>query len=328
MKIIVTGGAGFIGSNFVLYMLDKYPTYQVIVVDSLTYAGNIKNLESVRNNPNFHFIHASITNKQLIDKVFVDYKPDIIVNFAAESHVDRSIEDATTFLETNVIGTNILLDACLKYGISRYHQISTDEVYGDLSFDKPNILFNETTPLNPSSPYSVSKASADMLVQAYHRTHKLPVTISRSSNNYGPYQFPEKLIPLMITNALLNKPLPIYGNGENRRDWIYVVDHCKAIDKILHQGIVGQTYNIGGNQELTNKDVVLNICNLLNKEQSSIIYVEDRKGHDLRYAIDNTKINQSLNWYPETSFNEGLKKTVSWYLENKEWWQDILSKTK
>ena len=325
MKIIVTGGAGFIGSNFIFYMLEKYPEYNIICIDKLTYAGNLSTLKSVINNPKFRFIKADICDRGTIDKVFEEVQPDIVVNFAAESHVDRSIEDPGIFLKTNIWGTSTLMDACLRFGIKRYHQVSTDEVYGDLPLDRPDLFFTEETPLHTSSPYSSSKAGADLLVLAYYRTYGLQVTISRCSNNYGPYHFPEKLIPLMILNALNNKFLPVYGNGNNVRDWLYVEDHCKAIDIILHQGKIGEVYNIGGHNEMRNIDIVKLICKELGKTESLITYVTDRKGHDMRYAIDPKKIHNELGWLPETRFTEGIKKTIKWYLENREWWEDILS---
>lgn len=325
MKIIVTGGAGFIGGNFVHYMLKKHPTYKIICLDLLTYAGNMETLAPIMDNPKFLFVKGDIADRDFVYQLFQTEKPDIIVNFAAESHVDRSIENPSVFLQTNVIGTSVLLDACKKYGISRYHQVSTDEVYGDLPLDRPELFFTEETPLHTSSPYSASKASADLLVQAYHRTFKVPTTISRCSNNYGPYHFPEKLIPLMIINALINKELPVYGKGENIRDWLYVEDHCSAIDLIIHNGTIGTVYNIGGHNERTNLDVVKKILNELGKDETLIQYVTDRPGHDRRYAIDPTKIKTELGWEPVTLFDEGIKKTVKWYLDNKEWWQRIIS---
>lgn len=325
MKIIVTGGAGFIGGNFVHYMLNKYNDYKIICLDALTYAGNMETLEPVKDNPNFKFYKADIADREAVYEIFEKEKPDIIVNFAAESHVDRSIDNPGIFLQTNVIGTGVLMDACRKYGITRYHQVSTDEVYGDLPLDRPDLFFTETTPLHTSSPYSASKASADLLVQAYHRTFKLPVTISRCSNNYGPYHFPEKLIPLMIANALADKELPVYGKGENVRDWLYVEDHCSAIDLIIHKGRVGEVYNIGGHNEKTNLEVVKIILKELGKSEDLIRYVTDRPGHDMRYAIDPTKIHSELGWLPETKFEDGIKKTIKWYLDNKEWWQHIIN---
>ena len=325
MTIIVTGGAGFIGSNFVFYMLQAHPDYRIVCLDKLTYAGNLSTLEPVLQQDNFRFVKADICDRQAVDKLFQEEKPDIVVNFAAESHVDRSIENPGIFLETNIMGTAVLMDACRKYGIQRYHQVSTDEVYGDLPLDRPDLFFTEETPLHTSSPYSSSKASADLLVMAYYRTYGLPVTISRCSNNYGPYHFPEKLIPLMIANALADKPLPVYGNGENVRDWLYVEDHCRAIDLIIHAGKVGEVYNVGGHNEKRNIDIVRIICQELGKPESLIVHVEDRKGHDRRYAIDPAKIHRELGWLPETKFEDGIKKTIKWYLEHKKWWQDIIN---
>ena len=325
MKIIVTGGAGFIGSNFIFYMLKKYSDYKIICVDKLTYAGNLSTLESVMNNQNFRFVKTDICDRKAIYTLFEEEHPDIVVNFAAESHVDRSIEDPEIFLRTNIMGTAVLMDACRKYGIKRYHQVSTDEVYGDLPIDKPDLFFTEKTPIHSNSPYSSSKAAADLLVQAYFNTYKLPVSISRCSNNYGPYHFPEKLIPLMIVNALNNKPLPVYGEGINVRDWLYVQDHCHAIDLIIHKGKEGEIYNVGGHNEMRNIDIVKLICKELNKPESLIVHVKDRKGHDLRYAIDPTKINKELGWLPETKFADGIKKTINWYINNQIWWKTILS---
>ena len=325
MTIIVTGGAGFIGSNFVFHMLQTHPDYRIVCLDKLTYAGNLSTLEPVLQQDNFRFVKADICDRQAVDKLFQEEKPDIVLNFAAESHVDRSIENPGIFLETNIMGTAVLMDACRKYGIQRYHQVSTDEVYGDLPLDRPDLFFTEETPLHTSSPYSSSKASADLLVMAYYRTYGLPVTISRCSNNYGPYHFPEKLIPLMIANALADKPLPVYGNGENVRDWLYVEDHCRAIDLIIHAGKVGEVYNVGGHNEKRNIDIVRIICQELGKPESLIVHVEDRKGHDRRYAIDPAKIHRELGWLPETKFEDGIKKTIKWYLEHKRWWQDIIN---
>ena len=325
MTIIVTGGAGFIGSNFVFHMLQAHPDYRIVCLDKLTYAGNLSTLEPVLQQDNFRFVKADICDRQAVDKLFQEEKPDIVVNFAAESHVDRSIENPGIFLETNIMGTAVLMDACRKYGIQRYHQVSTDEVYGDLPLVWPDLFFTEETPLHTSSPYSSSKASADLLVMAYYRTYGLPVTISRCSNNYGPYHFPEKLIPLMIANALADKPLPVYGNGENVRDWLYVEDHCRAIDLIIHAGKVGVVYNVGGHNEKRNIDIVRIICQELGKPESLIVHVEDRKGHDRRNAIDPAKIHRELGWLPETKFEDGIKKTIKWYLEHKKWWQDIIN---
>lgn len=325
MTIIVTGGAGFIGSNFIFYMMKKYPDYQIICLDKLTYAGNLSTLAPVMDKPNFRFVKMDICDREAVYGLFEEEHPDVVVNFAAESHVDRSILNPEIFLETNIVGTSVLMDACRKYGIQRYHQVSTDEVYGDLPLNRPDLFFTEKTPLHTSSPYSSSKAGADLLVGAYHRTYGLPTTISRCSNNYGPYQFPEKLIPLMIANALDNKPLPVYGDGKNVRDWLYVEDHCKAIDLIIHKGTVGETYNIGGHNEMANIDIVKLILKELGKSESLITYVKDRKGHDRRYAIDPAKIHAELGWLPEIKFTDGIRTTISWYLSNKKWWLDIVS---
>ncbi|WP_244834512.1 dTDP-glucose 4,6-dehydratase [Clostridium sp. BJN0001] len=325
MKIVVTGGAGFIGGNFVHYMLNKYKDYKIIVVDCLTYAGNMETLSDVKDNPNFSFYKIDIADRQAIYDMFSKEKPDMVVNFAAESHVDRSIVNPEIFLRTNILGTSVLMDACRKYGIKRYHQVSTDEVYGDLPLDRKDLFFTEETPIHTSSPYSSSKASADLLVGAYFRTYNLPVTISRCSNNYGPYHFPEKLIPLIITNALEDKDIPVYGTGENVRDWLYVEDHCRAIDLIIHKGTIGEIYNIGGHNEKSNIEVVKTVLRELKKPESLIKYVTDRKGHDRRYAIDPTKIHNALGWLPETKFDDGIKKTVKWYLDNKKWLQNVIS---
>ena len=325
MKLIVTGGAGFIGGNYIHIMLKKHPEDEIICLDALTYAGNLETLEPVMKNPKFKFVKGDIADREFVYDLMEKERPDVIVNFAAESHVDRSIVNPELFLRTNIIGTSVLLDACRKYGITRYHQVSTDEVYGDLPLERKDLFFTETTPLHTSSPYSASKASADLLVLAYHRTYKLPVTISRCSNNYGPYHFPEKLIPLMIANALNNKPLPVYGKGENVRDWLYVADHCNAIDLIIRQGKVGEIYNIGGHNERRNLDVVKTILKELGKPESLIHFVTDRPGHDRRYAIDPTKIHNELGWLPETKFEDGIKETVQWYLENKPWWEHIIN---
>lgn len=331
MTIIVTGGAGFIGSNFIFFMLRKYPDYRIICVDCLTYAGNLSTLTPVMDEPNFRFVKVNITDREAVYSLFEEEHPDVVVNFAAESHVDRSIENPEVFLDTNIKGTAVLMDACRKYGIKRYHQVSTDEVYGDLPLDRPDLFFTEETPIHTSSPYSSSKAAADLLVLAYHRTYGLPVTISRCSNNYGPYHFPEKLIPLMIANCLNNKPLPVYGEGLNVRDWLYVEDHCKAIDLIIHKGRVGEVYNVGGHNEMRNIDIVNLICEELDRlgetkdSKRLITYVTDRKGHDMRYAIDPTKIHNELGWLPETKFEDGIKKTIQWYLDNREWWETIIS---
>lgn len=325
MNIIVTGGAGFIGSNFVFHMLQGHPEYRIVCLDKLTYAGNLSTLEPVMGNENFRFVKADICDRAAVYQLFKEEHPDMVVNFAAESHVDRSIENPGIFLETNIMGTAVLMDACRKYGITRYHQVSTDEVYGDLPLDQPDLFFTEDTPIHTSSPYSSSKASADLLVLAYHRTYGLPVTISRCSNNYGPYHFPEKLIPLMIINALHDKPLPVYGDGLNVRDWLYVEDHCRAIDLIIHQGTVGEVYNVGGHNEMKNIDIVKLICRTLGKPESLIHFVTDRKGHDRRYAIDPTKIHRELGWLPETKFADGIQKTIQWYVTHEDWWQPIVS---
>ena len=325
MNILITGGAGFIGSNFIFHMLKQHPAYRLVCLDALTYAGNLSTLKPIMDEEKFRFVKGDITDRELVDKLFEEEKFDFVVNFAAESHVDRSIEDPGIFLKTNILGTQVLMDASRKYGVKRFHQVSTDEVYGDLPLDRPDMFFTEETPIQTSSPYSASKASADLLVQAYHRTFKLPVSISRCSNNYGPYHFPEKLIPLMIANALNDKPLPVYGKGENVRDWLYVEDHCKAIDFIIHNGTVGEVYNIGGHNEMRNIDIVKTIVHELGKSEELITYVTDRAGHDLRYAIDPTKIHNELGWLPETKFEDGIKKTIQWYLDNKPWWENIIN---
>lgn len=325
MKVLVTGGAGFIGGNFVHYMVDKYPNYQIVCLDALTYAGNLETLDSVMSLPNFKFVKGDIADRDFIDGLFAEEKFDIVVNFAAESHVDRSIEDPGIFLQTNIIGTQVLMDASRKYGVKRYHQVSTDEVYGDLPLDRLDLFFTEETPIHTSSPYSASKASADLLVQAYHRTFGLPVTISRCSNNYGPYHFPEKLIPLIISKALNDQELPVYGKGENVRDWLHVLDHCSAIDLIIHNGKVGEVYNIGGHNERTNLEVVKTILKTLGKPESLITYVSDRAGHDLRYAIDPEKLENELGWKPVYNFDTGIVQTIQWYLDNKSWWENIVN---
>ena len=325
MKIIVTGGAGFIGSNFIFHMLKSHPEDYIICLDKLTYAGNLSTLAPIMDNAHFRLVRADICDRKAVDALFEEEHPNMVVNFAAESHVDRSIENPQLFLETNIIGTSVLMDACRKYGIQRYHQVSTDEVYGDLPLDRPDLFFTEATPIHTSSPYSSSKASADLLVLAYYRTYGLPVTISRCSNNYGPYHFPEKLIPLMIINALHDKPLPVYGDGQNVRDWLYVEDHCRAIDLILQKGRVGEVYNVGGHNEMKNIDIVKLICKALGKPESLIHFVKDRKGHDRRYAIDPAKIHRELGWLPETKFADGIQKTIQWYFDNEEWWQPIVN---
>ena len=325
MKICVTGGAGFIGGNFVHYMVNKYTEYEILNLDLLTYAGNLETLKPVENEPNYRFVRGDIADREFIMDLFEKEKFDVVVNFAAESHVDRSISDPGIFVQTNVLGTQVLLDASKEYGVKRFHQVSTDEVYGDLPLDRPDLFFHEDTPLHTSSPYSSSKASADLFVMAYFRTFGLPVTISRCSNNYGPYQFPEKLIPLMISRALDNEPLPVYGKGENVRDWLHVEDHCRAIDLIIHKGEVGEIYNVGGHNERTHLEVVRTILKALDKPESLIEYVTDRPGHDLRYAIDPAKIERELGWKPVYTFDTGIRQTIQWYLENKEWWGNIIS---
>ncbi|WP_088188395.1 dTDP-glucose 4,6-dehydratase [Desulfosporosinus sp. FKA] len=325
MNIIVTGGAGFIGSNFIYYELEEHPEDRIICLDNLTYAGNLSTLEMAMKASDFRFVKADIANREAVYKLFEEEHPDIVVNFAAESHVDRSIKDPSIFLQTNIIGTGVLMDACRKYGIERYHQVSTDEVYGDLPLDRKDLFFTENTPIHASSPYSSSKAGADLLVLAYYRTFELPVSITRCSNNYGPYHFPEKLIPLMISRALANRPLPVYGKGENVRDWLYVKDHCKAIDLVIRKGRSGEVYNIGGHNERTNLEVVKTILRVLGKPDNLISYVTDRPGHDMRYAIDPAKIHSELGWMPETKFEDGIKTTIQWYLDNRKWWEGILT---
>jgi len=325
MTIVVTGGAGFIGANFIFHMLDRHPDYRIVCVDKLTYAGNLSTLAPVMDKPSFRFVKLDICDRAGVYQLFEEERPDVVVNFAAESHVDRSIEDPGIFLQTNVIGTATLMDACRRYGIQRFHQVSTDEVYGDLPLERPDLFFTEQTPLHTSSPYSASKAGADLLALAYHRTFDLPVTVSRCSNNYGPFQFPEKLIPLMIVNCLNDRPLPVYGEGLNVRDWLYVEDHCRAIDLIIHGGRVGEVYNVGGHNEMRNIDIVRLICKELGKPERLITFVTDRKGHDMRYAIDPTKIHNELGWLPETKFADGIQRTIRWYLDNRQWWEGIVS---
>lgn len=325
MTVLVTGGAGFIGSNYIFHMLESHPENRIVCVDKLTYAGNLSTLSPVMDHERFRFEQADIEDRARIFRLFEEERPEIVVHFAAETHVDRSIEDPGAFLHTNVVGTGILLDACVRYGIKRFHQVSTDEVYGDLSSERPDLFFTEETPLKPSSPYSASKAGADLLAMAYQRTFKLPVTISRCSNNYGPYQYPEKLIPLMIIRCLHDRPLPVYGSGENIRDWLYVGDHCKAIDRILEKGRSGEIYNIGGHNEKRNIDIVRMIVRELGKPESLITYVQDRKGHDLRYAIDPAKAERELGWEPETDFEAGIRKTIRWYLDHRIWWEPLIA---
>ena len=325
MKILITGGAGFIGGNFCHYMLEKHPEDSYVCLDALTYAGNMETLADIMDKPNFKFVKGNICDKDLVENLFEAEKFDIVINFAAESHVDRSIENPKVFLESNIIGVQTLMDACKKYGVKRYHQVSTDEVYGDLPLDRPDLFFHEDTPIHTSSPYSASKASADLLVMAYYRTFKLPVTISRCSNNYGAYQFPEKLIPLIIKKAQNNEPLPIYGKGENVRDWLHVLDHCSAIDLIVRNGKVGEVYNIGGHNERTNLEVVKTILKILNKPESLITYVTDRPGHDRRYAIDPAKIETELGWKPVYNFDTGIVETIKWNIDNKKWLEHVES---
>ncbi len=325
MTLFVTGGAGFIGGNYIHYHLNEHQEDRVECIDKLTYAGNLSTLASVMDNPNFRFCKLDICDRDGVFALFEEEKPDTVINFAAESHVDRSIEDPGIFLQTNIIGTATMMDACRVFGNVRYHQVSTDEVYGDLPLDRPDLFFTEKTPIHTSSPYSSSKAGADLCVQSYYRTYGLPITISRCSNNYGPYHFPEKLIPLMIANCLNDKPLPVYGEGLNVRDWLYVEDHCKAIDLIVRNGRIGEVYNVGGHNEMRNIDIVKLIIHELGKSEDLITYVTDRKGHDLRYAIDPTKIHNELGWLPETKFQDGIKKTIAWYLDNRSWWEEIIS---
>ena len=325
MTILITGGAGFIGTNFVYYQLQHHPEDRVVCLDALTYAGNLENLTEALKNPRFRFVKGDIADREAVNALFEEEKPDIVVNFAAESHVDRSITQPELFLRTNIMGTQVLMDACRKYGVQRYHQVSTDEVYGDLPLDRPDLFFTEDTPIHTSSPYSASKASADLMVLAYFRTFHLPVSITRCSNNYGPYHFPEKLIPLMITRALNDQSLPVYGKGENVRDWLYVEDHCAAIDLVMRKGREGEVYNVGGHNERTNLDVVKTVLRELGKPESLITFVTDRPGHDRRYAIDPSKIHAELGWLPRTKFDDGIHQTVQWYLDNRQWWEHILA---
>lgn len=326
MNILVTGGAGFIGSNFIYYELENHRKDKIICLDKLTYAGNLSTLENALKNKNFEFYRGDICDEKCVENIFESEKIDIVVNFAAESHVDRSISEPTLFFKTNVIGTQILLEACKKYGIKRFHQISTDEVYGELPLDRKDLLFTEETPLCASSPYSASKASADLLVMSYHKTFGLPVSVSRCSNNYGPYQFPEKLIPLIIMRAMSNEQIPIYGKGENVRDWIFAEDHCNAIDKIIRSGRAGEIYNIGANNERSNLEIVSTVLEKLKKPKSLISFVKDRPGHDLRYAVNSSKIQQELGWRAETDFSDGLEKTIEWYIQNEKWTYSIVTK--
>ena len=325
MKFLITGGAGFIGSNYCHYVVNKYPEDQFVCLDALTYAGNYNNIKELEEKDNFKFVKGDITDRELVDKLFEDEKFDVVINFAAESHVDNSIKNPGIFLTTNIIGTQVLMDASLKHGVKRYHQVSTDEVYGDLPLDRPDLLFTEDTPIHTSSPYSSSKAGADLLVGAYYRTFGLPVTISRCSNNYGPYQFPEKLIPVIFSKAMRDEKVPVYGTGENVRDWIHVHDHNVGVDLIVRNGKVGEVYNLGGHSERTNLTVVKTILKQLGKSEDLIEFVEDRKGHDLRYAIDSSKAEKELGWNRTYNFEDGIKETIDWYLEHQDWVNDILS---
>lgn len=325
MKVLVTGGAGFIGTSFIYYELQNHPEDDIICLDALTYAGNMENLAQAMESPRFRFVKGDIADRELVFELIGSEKPDIVVNFAAETHVDRSVIDPGVFVRTNVMGTQTLMDACREFGVGRFHQVGTDEVYGDLPLDRPDLLFTEGTPIHASSPYSASKASADLMTLAYARTFKLPVSITRCSNNYGAYQFPEKLIPLMISRAMNDKPLPVYGKGENVRDWLFVEDHCAAIDLVMRKGREGEVYNVGGHNERTNMEVVKTILAELNKPESLISFVTDRPGHDRRYAIDPAKISAELGWLPRTKFEDGMKKTVRWYVDNQKWWERILA---
>ena len=325
MKFLITGGAGFIGSNYCHYVVNKYPKDKFVCLDALTYAGNYNNIKSLEDKNNFKFVHGDITDRDLVDKLFNEEKFDVVINFAAESHVDNSIKNPGIFLTTNIIGTQVLMDASLKYGVKRYHQVSTDEVYGDLPLDRPDLLFTEDTPIHTSSPYSSSKAGADLLVGAYHRTFGLPTTISRCSNNYGPYQFPEKLIPVIFSKAIKDEKVPVYGTGENVRDWIHVHDHNVGVDLIVRNSKVGEVYNLGGHSERTNLTVVKTILKQLGKSEDLIEFVQDRKGHDLRYAIDSSKVEKELGWKRTYTFEDGIKETIDWYLNNQDWVENILS---
>ena len=322
MKVLVTGGAGFIATNFMYYMVNKYPEYDFVNLDALTYAGNYNNIKDLEGKPNYKFVKGDITDREFIDKLFEEEKFDWVVNFAAESHVDNSIKNPGIFLTTNILGTQVLMDASRKYGVKRYHQVSTDEVYGDLPLDRPDLLFTEETPIHTSSPYSSSKAGADLLVGAYYRTYGLPITSSRCSNNYGPYQFPEKLIPVVISKALNDEPIPVYGKGENVRDWIHVIDHNIGVDMIVRNGKIGEVYNLGGHSERTNLEVVKTILKQLGKDESLIEYVTDRPGHDLRYAIDSTKVERELGWNRTYTFENGIEETINWYVDNQKWIDD------
>lgn len=327
MTYLITGGAGFIGSNFVFHLLQTQEQSRIVCFDKLTYAGNLNTLSKILSHPRFRFVKGDICDKTAVSRIFEEEHPDYVVNFAAESHVDRSIENPGVFLQTNICGCGVLMDACLKYGVSRFHQVSTDEVYGDLPLDRPELMFTEDMPLHTSSPYSASKAAADLLVLSYFRTYNLPVTISRCSNNYGPFHFPEKLIPLMIIHALNDQPLPVYGDGKNVRDWLYVEDHCRAIDLIVSRGRVGEVYNVGGHNERTNLEIVNCILEKLGKPDSLIQFVKDRPGHDRRYAIDFSKLHKELGYQPQVPFEAGISKTIDWYLDHADWWQKIIDGT-
>ena len=315
MKVVVTGGCGFIGSNFIRYFIKKYPHYEILNIDKLTYAGNLENLKGLEKKKNYSFVKTDICNALAMKKTFKKFHPDAVINFAAETHVDRSITSASPFIKTNFLGVGVLLNLCLEFKIKKFLQISTDEVYGSILRGS----FKESSRLDPSSPYAASKAAADGLVMAYYKTHNLPVLITRSSNNYGPYQFPEKLIPLIITNALNNKKIPVYGDGKNVRDWLYTEDNCEAIDMVLHKGRIGEIYNIGSRNELTNIYVIKEILKYVNKKESLITYVKDRPGHDRKYSLSMNKIKKQLGWQPKTSFAKGIKKTIQWYQKNKKW---------
>lgn len=325
MKFLITGGAGFIGSNYLHYVVEKYPNDYFVCLDALTYAGNYNNIIDLEEKENYKFVKGDITDRDFVFQLFEQENFDVVINFAAESHVDNSIKNPTIFLTTNILGTQTLMDASLKYNVKRYHQVSTDEVYGDLPLDKPELKFTEETPLHTSSPYSSSKAGADLLVMAYYRTYGLPVTISRCSNNYGPYQFPEKLIPVVISKALKNEKIPVYGTGENVRDWIHVKDHNIGVDLIVRNGKVGEVYNLGGHAERNNLTIVKLILKELGKSEDLIEFVADRKGHDLRYAIDSTKAEKELGWNLTYTFDSGMKETIKWYIDNQEWIENILS---
>lgn len=324
MKVLITGGAGFIGSNYAYYRFENYPEDEIFVLDKLTYAGNLDNLEKLMSEDRFHFVQGDIVDKGFIDDLFEKEKFDIVVHFAAETHVDRSITGPDIFIQTNIVGTHNLLHAARANNVMRYHQVSTDEVYGDLG-DGSTDLFMETTPISPNCPYAASKASADLLVESYFETYKMPVTISRCSNNYGPYQFPEKLIPYFFRLISEDKPVPVYGDGLNVRDWLYVLDHCRAIDMIVSKGTIGEVYNIGGNNEKTNLEITKFLLDFFGKDDSHIVYVDDRLAHDRRYAIDASKIKKELGWEPSVNFTEGIQKTFDWYKANEDWSAKLMS---